>query len=131
MCESYTIPIQKLVELYPLFDQHGNVELMDGVSTTTIRHCIDNNIVELRPASAVCVRKLDYNHSGRIAYFVLNQDLTPIQLDVGIPSMGFVPPLVTDGHHRLAAAMVKQDQTIVAEYSGCVDTFESMFGTPS
>lgn len=62
------------------------------------------------------------NHIKKIAYFATNDIETPIQIDVGIPSMGaYVDYIVDDGNHRLAGAIYKGDLTIKAKISGDIN----------
>jgi len=66
-------------------------------------------------------------HAERIAYFTLQRDTVPIQIDVGIPSLGHYPShLITDGNHRLGAAFYRGDGTILAEFSGEVKAIEAL-----
>jgi hypothetical protein len=66
-------------------------------------------------------------HIGRIAYLVLNPDLTPIEIDLGIPTLGYSPEwVVVDGNHRLAAAIFRGDKTINATCSGEVDLIKEL-----
>lgn len=58
-------------------------------------------------------------HEERVAYLVLHRDETPIQVDVGVPSLGYEASWpVEDGNHRLAAAIYRGDKTILADASG-------------
>jgi len=70
-------------------------------------------------------------HIARIAYLVTNVDGTPIELDVGCPSLSTrvsVHPFeISDGNHRLAAAAVRKDDDIVVYPGGELDYFESLF----
>lgn len=69
-------------------------------------------------------------HIGRIKYFVNNPArITPISLDNDCSS-GFISgyPIVVDGHHRLMAAIIRNDETIPAYYSGLVDTLDYLTG---
>src|SRR5579859_2462738 len=56
-------------------------------------------------------------HAKRVAYLVQYGWDAPIILDVGIPSLGYVPYPLLDGHHRLCAAIIRGDKTIRAEVS--------------
>lgn len=68
-------------------------------------------------------------HIAQIAYFVANPTTEPIQVDVGCPVLNYYRDwLVTDGHHRLAAAIFRGDETIIAEISGQVDYADELFG---
>ncbi len=47
-------------------------------------------------------------HARKVAWFARNGFQKPIQVDVGVPSLGCYPRwLVEDGNHRLAAALVR------------------------
>lgn len=60
-------------------------------------------------------------HAARIAWLVVNGWDTPIELDVGVPSLGCcIEWIVCDGHHRLAAAIYRKDRYILAGISGSV-----------
>lgn len=61
-------------------------------------------------------------HISLIAWFVVHGWIDPIQIDVGVPSLGCYPkwPL-EDGNHRFAAAIIRGDTTIDAHMSGEVD----------
>lgn len=65
-------------------------------------------------------------HASRIAYLAsVAEPLKPIDIDVGIPSMGcHVAWPILDGNHRLAAAFVRKQETINVLFSGCIETIE-------
>lgn len=47
-------------------------------------------------------------HARKVAWFARNGFQKPLQVDVGVPSLGCYPKwLVEDGNHRLAAALVR------------------------
>lgn len=70
-----------------------------------------------------------YKQAGRIAHLVDRGWNDPIQIDVGIPSMGcYVEWPVVDGNHRLAAASIREDEFIAAEISGSVRYAADLFG---
>ena len=69
------------------------------------------------------------DHAARIAYLVQNPNAEPIAIDVGCPSFGCcVAWPIMDGNHRLAAAIFRQDETILAEVSGEVACAKHLFG---
>jgi hypothetical protein len=69
------------------------------------------------------------DHAARIAYFIVNGFEDPISLDVGIPTMGYsMDWILTDGHHRLAAAIFANLATVPVEFSGEVEFFKELFG---
>ena len=59
------------------------------------------------------------DHADRVAYLVVFGWCEPVQVDVGIPDIGFMPqwPII-DGNHRLAAAIFAGLEAIDAEVSG-------------
>jgi len=69
------------------------------------------------------------DHAARIAYFVVHPSDDPIEIDVGVPSVGYGPLWpVTDGNHRLAAAIYSDRAEIAASISGDVKLIEELFG---
>jgi len=69
------------------------------------------------------------DHIERVAYLVVSPDRTPVEIDVGIPSLGvYVAWPLTDGNHRLGAAVVRGDPHILAIVSGSVDHAERLLG---
>ncbi len=61
-------------------------------------------------------------HIETIASFAAGGWGDPIELDVGVPSLGFNPAwVICDGNHRFAAAIVLGHDTIAAHASGSVD----------
>jgi hypothetical protein len=67
-------------------------------------------------------------HANRIAYLMRNGWDDPIDIDVGIPSLGYYPYILTDGHHRLCAAILTGERFIKAQVSGSVDYAFELFG---
>lgn len=67
-------------------------------------------------------------HARRIAWFMKNGWDDPIGIDVGIPSMGFYPYILEDGHHRLCAAIMTGESVIKAQVSGALDYAFKLFG---
>ena len=68
-------------------------------------------------------------HIERIAFFVVHGSADPISIDVGVPALGcHVAHPLQDGHHRLAAAILRGDKYINAEVSGQLDYAAELFG---
>lgn len=66
-------------------------------------------------------------HAARIAWFVLNGWNDPIEVDIGIPSLGcYVRWPVTDGNHRFAAAIFRHDKTIAGSFGGDLNLGEEI-----
>lgn len=70
-------------------------------------------------------------HRCRIAWMVVHRDDTPIEIDVGAPSLGWTPrrpPFdFIDGNHRLCAAVLRGDATIRVGYGGECDRMAVLF----
>jgi hypothetical protein len=61
-------------------------------------------------------------HIRRIAWFVVNGWSDPLEVDVGVPSAGcHIDWPVTDGNHRLAAAILRKDASITICFGGSVN----------
>lgn len=61
-------------------------------------------------------------HIRRVAWFVENGKNMELELDVGVPSLGYEPDwMISDGNHRFAAAIIRGDKTIEAELEGDID----------
>ncbi len=67
-------------------------------------------------------------HARRIANLIKNGWSHAIDIDVGIPFLGFRPFLVTDGMHRLCAAIITGEAVIKAQVSGDIDYAFELFG---
>jgi hypothetical protein len=67
-------------------------------------------------------------HARRIAWLMKNGWDAPIDIDVGIPSMGYYPYILVDGHHRLCAAIMTGEAVIKAQVSGAIDYAFDLFG---
>lgn len=71
--------------------------------------------------------KMRENHIRKIAYFVKNKPEKAIYLDVGVPSMGcHVNHIVDDGNHRLAGAILRNDETIKCNIAGCLEHIKTL-----
>ncbi len=97
-----------------------------GVDPREVERALHEGRFEARPYSSV--RDGAYDHAARIAYLVQHPSRDPIHIDVGVPSLGLVVRWpITDGNHRLAAALVRGDCAIEAEVSGSVGYAEDLF----
>lgn len=67
-------------------------------------------------------------HAQRIAWLVRTGWEDAIEIDVGIPNMGYIPewPIV-DGNHRLYAALLRRDKTILTTITGDLEYASAMF----
>jgi hypothetical protein len=67
-------------------------------------------------------------HAQRIAYLLTYGWDRPIEIDVGVPSLGYWPYPLIDGHHRLCAAIYRGDTDIAATVGGSLDYAFELFG---
>lgn len=69
------------------------------------------------------------DHAGRIAWLMAHPSQEPIEIDVGVPGLGcHVDWFVQDGNHRLAAALMRGEPTIMACVSGDLHYAHDLFG---
>lgn len=79
-----------------------------------VREAIAANTLQSSP---IHIESPIHKHAQRVAYLVQNWErCAPIQVDVGIEGMCY--PSITDGMHRLAAALYRKEKTILATVSG-------------
>lgn len=69
-------------------------------------------------------------HAGRIRYLALNGWTDAVQMDVGIPALQYGGPSwpLTDGNHRVAAAVLRRDAFIEVDVAGQVDHAARLLG---
>ena len=69
------------------------------------------------------------DHAARIAYLVVNGWKDAIEVDVGVPVLNYVPDwIVTDGNHRLAAAIYASHEYIECSVAGQMDYEKRVLG---
>jgi hypothetical protein len=108
----------------------------EGVASLTVegvKQAMVDGFFEKKPYSAA--RRPEIwtveDHIARIAHLAVHGWDDPIDLDVGIPSLGaWVSWMVQDGNHRLAAAIVRDDSFIRSTFSGSYEYMSSLFGNP-
>ena len=66
-----------------------------------------------------------FDHVSRIAWFAKHGWNDPVDIDFGCPTFSGVSYALDDGHHRLAAAIIRKDAWIYAVASGEVDYIET------
>lgn len=92
-----------------------------------VKKCIAEGVYETVPYSTHWFYTELTRHAARIAY-LYTQQIEPLELDVGIPSLGYWPEhLLTDGNHRFCAALLRGDVTVPVIFSGSVEEFEQLF----
>jgi len=71
----------------------------------------------------------DTDHAARIAYLVENEATDPIEIDVGVPSMGcHVAWPIEDGNHRFAAAIYAGRSHVNCNVAGSLEYAMELFG---
>jgi hypothetical protein len=69
------------------------------------------------------------DHAGRIAWLMAQPVLDPIEIEVGIPALHcYVDWIITDGNHRVAAAVLRRDRMIAAHVGGDMNYARELFG---
>lgn len=98
------------------------------VTRAQVRRCIASGRLEAR-RNCMAQRRVnqqeaceDYD-AARIAYFVVNGIPDPIDLEI----MGPDDIRIDEGCHRLAAAIFRKDEFVMASYGGYVDVFHRTF----
>ncbi len=70
-----------------------------------------------------------YLHARRIAFLASHGWSDPIEIDVGVPSVGCCPVWpIEDGNHRLYAAAVREDTHVDTSVSGDLNYAARLFG---
>lgn len=70
-----------------------------------VASCIRDSWIQELPLDNGCDHRSTWIHAGRVAFFVTNPDWEPIDVDVHFTGEGDPYLWVTDGNHRLAAAL--------------------------
>ncbi len=65
-------------------------------------------------------------HAGRIRFLADQEELAPIGLDVGVPSLGCHSQRIDDGHHRLVAAVYRGDTFVPCQIDGEVGLIDKL-----
>lgn len=71
-------------------------------------------------------------HCGRVRFLARQGWLDAIQIDVGVPSLGYSGPEwpVTDGNHRLWASILRGEAFIAVDICGQIDQAAMLLGVP-
>lgn len=107
---------------------------VEGGSTFTTRDvwdCLENGLTEKKSYSTSQINWSTAKHIRRVAYLVRYGWKDPIEIDVGIPGLHDSPYrgwIVSDGNHRLAAAVARGDENIKCNISGSIELAETLFG---
>lgn len=119
--------MSKIAELFGIFANEHSVDTWGTNATVAlVKECVSAVIFEPVPYDPLAANS-EYNHAARIAYLVVNVDTTPIDIDVGCPSLGYFDINLTYGNHRAAAAIIRGDKTFNAGVSGEVPYIKHLF----
>ncbi|MBK6616279.1 hypothetical protein [Ottowia sp.] len=104
---------------------------MAGITLEAVRKAMTHRFHQPLAYSA-CLRATRWtveDHIARIAYLASTGWSEPIEVDVGVPHMNcWVNWPVVDGNHRLAAAIARRDDFILASVGGCCTYMRELFG---
>ncbi len=119
------VPVKRVANLAnPVNEWHWDCP---GMTSTELRQC-------LRTVQPIAVPVGNdgtaEEHVGRIKHLIENGWTDAIHLDVGTPILGYWGPSwpVTDGNHRLSAAILRGDATILVEITGQLDHAAELLG---
>jgi hypothetical protein len=72
------------------------------------------------------------DHIKKITYFLQNDALDPIEMDVGVPALGcYIEWMIMDGNHRFFAAILKNQTNVRVGISGCISYAKELGLLPS
>lgn len=71
-------------------------------------------------------------HAGRVRWFMVHGWHEPITVDIGVPDLGYPGPdwMITDGNHRLAAAILLAADEVSIDVCGSIDHARNLFHSP-
>lgn len=116
----WQVPVARLVSLCASMP---NTIWGVRVTRTMVRRRVEQGLLEATPYSEMSwpTHPSGYQeyHARRIAYLVVNGWEDPIELDFGVPVIGYFNkvPLV-DGNHRFCASIARGDELIKADVYG-------------
>lgn len=124
---SQPVPVSRLAKLTNPYD---NPWQGDEFTTEDVKKAIEEKRFCAEPyLEQTCFRWPTSKHIERIAYLAVHGWTDPLHVDVGIPSLGFMPACpVTDGNHRLAAAMYAKKRYVDCSISGEVRAIKMLLG---
>ncbi len=108
------LDVQKLLEMWDPWKVWG-----PRITPLGVQRALQRNQLEKRPYFGAGIRERQSFHTQRIAYLVVHSWDDPIDVEVGCGSLGgrFC---IEDGNHRLCAAQVRGDKSILASAGGLV-----------
>lgn len=120
----------RLYECCPIFE--ASIWPTDQVTVEMVTACLGENSLLSKPyAPSVDSDAWDsWDHARRIAFLIVNPSDDPIEIDVGVPSLGcHIEWIIDDGNHRFASAVFRKEKHIAARINGCVETANSLLST--
>jgi hypothetical protein len=126
----WEIKVAQIVACYAPLDQWGAGKITEeDVRRAVRKRHFDFRVHDSLPGNWP-KKLLRRYHIERVACLVAHPDNAPIEIDVGCPVLNYTHDtdlLVIDGHHRLAAAMIRGDKAILVTYGGQVSEFRRLF----
>ncbi len=128
----WLVPVAEIVGHWNPFEAWCD----DPISRDEVEAALSAGRLDPRPFDAIprsVLREEDERgyHAARIAWLMTHPDRTPIGIDVGAPDLGWHPRGgafdFIDGNHRLCAAILRGDDTILVGYGGDRDAMAQAF----
>lgn len=123
------IPVAKLVALVDPFSDPSPWGFK-VITQKEIKRAIEREdycLIHTALYSHTALSRID--HIRRVAYLTVNPAEDAVEIDVGVPTLGHhVDNPLVDGHHRLMAAIIRGDKTILASVSGDLGYAYKLFG---
>jgi len=97
------------------------------INKNKIKEYLSENDLEDYPYSKLIeegndIAATSYSHEKRIAYLIKNKDENYIDLDFGVDCLNYIPSWgISDGNHRLLAAIIRGDDEILVDFQGSVN----------
>jgi hypothetical protein len=134
---AYRVPVADILASWNPFNVWGVARITQAdvlaMSDAAVRARRGSEPIDLDSRAEIprTLSAMRLRHIARIAWLVQNVDETPIEIEVGCPSLDSRPRFqtfeVSDGNHRLAAAAIRRDDHIVVYPGGELDHFERLF----
>ena len=126
----WEVKVAQITSRYKPLDQWGVGKITEAEIQTAVRgKRFDFRVHDTLPDDWP-KRLAKRYHIERVACLVVRRDNAPIEIDVGIPALNYTHEddlIIIDGHHRLAAAMIRGDQAIQVTYGGQESEFKRLF----
>lgn len=103
----------------PPWDTPGEILTRDMVDVCLEKGVFEGEPIDAGPATA-------WQHAARIAKFVVDPPEDPIHLDLGVNAP--LEWIISDGNHRLYAAVLRGDEEIMSLISGSFDRSIDILG---